>query len=441
MSLRARAAAVLATAVLGLVAGQVLSVADAQVVPIVPTSTTTTAGGGATTTAPPATTTTTSPAPILPAPESSTTTAPPTSRSTTTTTTTTAPRPLPLPTPGTEPPPPSTAPGAPGPDDGDGTDVVDGTAPPPGAGSPLIPPEAQAIINSVQRTGPNNTRALLEALRALEDFGLTPLEAQIIGMGRFPVAGYASYVHDWLYPRWGPGLRFHRGTDIFAAYGTPVRSPATGFVSRISDGGLGGLSVYVTQPEDGTYFYMTHLSGIPEGLVVGQEVEMGDIVGFVGDSGNARGTPPHLHFQIHPQGGDPIDPKPILDRWIAEATANVPALVNYFQARQPRALVATGLVRHLSDDSLANPSVEQASGPSRTQLLWASSANPAGGALHLAEAEADRAAGGVDWEQRAVEEQQRVAVWQAATTRADELLAPLSVPAVAAALASLGASS
>ena len=434
MSSRARAAAVLVTALLAVAAGQVLRPAGAQVVPIFPPSSTTTTGGSTATTAPRETTTTTG---ILPPPETTTTTRPRDDG----TTTTTAPRPsTPLPLPGSNPPPgPGTPPTDPtaGPPD----ELPDGAAAPPASGSPLIPPEAQAIINSVKRSGPSNTRALLEALTALEAFGLTPLEAQLVGMGRFPIAGYASYVHDWLYPRWGPGFRFHKGTDVFAAMGTPVRSPANGHVSKISNSGLGGLSVYVTDPRDGTYFYMTHLSGLPEGLHVGQVVEIGDIVGFVGNSGNARGGAPHLHFQVHPQGGDPIDPKPILDQWLADALANVPALVQHFQNRQPRALVATGLVRQLSDDSLANPTAEDATAPSRTQLLWASSASPTGGALHLAEAEAARVASDVNWEQRAYEEQQRVAAWQAALARADQLLAPLSVPAVAAAMSSLGTAS
>jgi hypothetical protein len=329
----------------------------------------------------------------------------------------------------------------PGPSDpggGGGGDAADPAVPPAGPASPLVPPEAQAIIGAVQRTGPNNTKALIEALRVLEGFGLTAQEAAAVGMGRFPIAGYASYVHDWLYPRFVPSFHFHQGTDVFAAHGTPVRAPANGRV-RITNGAIGGLAVYVTEP-DGTYWYMAHLSGIREGLAEGHEVKIGDIVGYVGDSGNARGGSPHVHFEIHPQGGGPIDPKPILDQFVADALGNVPQLVAWYQARQPRALVATGLVRQLSDDSLASP-VDQASGPSRSQLLWASSANPAGGALHLAEAEAARAAGGVNWEQRAYEEQQRQAAWQAAVTRADELLAPLSTPIVAAAMASLGTAS
>ena len=72
---------------------------------------------------------------------------------------------------------------------------------------------------------------------------------------------------------------------------------------------------------DGTYFYLAHLSGLVEGFTNGMAVRTGDIVGYVGDSGNARGGAPHLHIGIYPHGGPPIDPKPVLDQFLAEATA------------------------------------------------------------------------------------------------------------------------
>src|SRR3546814_3786631 len=74
------------------------------------------------------------------------------------------------------------------------------------------------------------------------------------------------------------------GTDVFAPHGTPVRSPIDGTISSGS-GSLGGLFVKVFQP-DGTYFYMAHLSGLAEGFTEGMAVQTGDIVGYVGDSGN-----------------------------------------------------------------------------------------------------------------------------------------------------------
>src|SRR3546814_13458399 len=85
-----------------------------------------------------------------------------------------------------------------------------------------------------------------------------------VGFGRFPIAGAARYGHDWLYPRYGPGFRFHLGTDVFAAHGTPVRAPVDG-VAHSAHGGLGGLTVKVHMA-DGTYFSLAHLSGLVAGF-------------------------------------------------------------------------------------------------------------------------------------------------------------------------------
>jgi hypothetical protein len=230
----------------------------------------------------------------------------------------------------------------------------DGGTPPPGAGP--FPPELAALSRSVKRTAPKNTRALVDALRALEDLRVSREEAFRVGMGRFPVGGYASYSHDWWLPRFGPGWRLHLGTDVFAARGTPVRAPADGVV-RLTSGGLGGIATYVIQ-DDGTYFYLAHLDGRPPGLRDGQAVRTGDIVGYVGTSGNASGGAPHLHFEIHPAPVKVIttgrgkakttrvvpvrvppgttlpavDPKPYLDRFLQDALADVPRLVSLYQA-------------------------------------------------------------------------------------------------------------
>lgn len=201
------------------------------------------------------------------------------------------------------------------------------------SGGIAVPPEAQRIINSVRRSGPSDNSALLAMLPQLQALGLSEAEAYRVGLGRFPIAGPASYTHDWLYPRYGPGFRFHLGTDVFAPFGTPVRAPVDG-IARTANGGLGGLTVKVVMA-DGTYFYLAHLSGLVEGFVDGMPVSTGDIVGYVGDSGNARGGAPHLHLGIYPHGGPPIDPKPILDAFVLEAAARIPELVAALQAAQP----------------------------------------------------------------------------------------------------------
>jgi murein DD-endopeptidase MepM/ murein hydrolase activator NlpD len=355
-----------------------------------------------------------------------TTTAPPGGTSTTTTVAPPPPEPGPAPapttpppgqTPPSEPPPRGPAPGPPPPPapEGGGDAVEPANAP------MVVPPEYEALIRSVRRSRPNSTRALLLALRPLEDLGHSTRDVAVMGMGRFPVAGYATFTDDWWMPRFVPYFHLHEGTDIFAPAGTPVRSPADGTL-RQSNSPVGGLSVYVTQ-DDGTYFYLAHLAGFA-GQANGQRVKVGEVVGFVGDSGNARGGPPHLHFEIHPTPTRTVttgrgkarrtevvhvrvppgtrlaatNPKPYLDNWLNEAMADAPRLVAAYTTSRPRAVVATGLTRRFSPGATTFSGL---SGPPRAQLLWASSANPSGGALALAEAEAARVAASVDWDHRA----------------------------------------
>jgi len=346
-------------------------------------------------------TTTTSPPPEEPPPSTTTTT----EAARETTTTTSQPSIIPDPTTTTS----TTAPPGddgrpPGDGGGDGggseappaaPDTGDGGQAPTGAGP--FPAELQALMNSVARSPANSTKRLLFALSPLLQYGLTETQAAVVGFGRFPVAGAASYSHDWWFPRYGPGWRLHQGTDIFAAYGTPVRSPVDGRV-RITNGGLGGLSVYVVQP-DGTYWYLTHLAAVPEGIVEGVEVKTGQVVGFVGDSGNARGGPPHLHFEVHPGGGGPIDPKPVLDQFIADAMALAPQVVEaYAQAARTGASPSQVVL------STPTPQPVAAALPPRAALLWTTAVSPTGGALHLAEAEAARVASSIDWSSRQVDD-------------------------------------
>ncbi|MDQ1436737.1 MAG: peptidoglycan LD-endopeptidase LytH [Acidimicrobiaceae bacterium] len=240
----------------------------------------------------------------------------PTTTTTPTSTTSTTQNPTPT-TPTTGPSAPPTS--APPPQDGTapppGTSVPPSTAPPlaPPALDPnapvdgggddaaapnaVLPPQYQALMNAVRRSPANNTRKLLDALGPLQEFGLTPTDAIALAFGRFPVAGVATFSDDWWYPRSAAPFHMHQGTDIFADMGTPVRSPADGVLTR-SNGGLGGLSAKVVQA-DGTYFYMAHLSAVPPEQVDGQSVKVGDVIGFVGNSGDAAGGPSHLHFEVH----------------------------------------------------------------------------------------------------------------------------------------------
>lgn len=283
----------------------------------------------------------------------------------------------------------------------------DGAAPP--AAGIAVPPEAQRIINSVHRTPPSDDEALLAMVAQLRDLGLPEAEAYRVGMGRFPVAGAAHYAHDWLYPRHGPGFRFHLGTDVFAAYGTPLRAPVDG-VAKSANGGLGGLTVKVVMP-DGTYFYLAHLSRLADGFVDGMPVSTGDIVGYVGDSGNARGGAPHVHVGIYPNGGPAIDPKPILDQFIAEAEARMPAVVAALRASRPteparpaepgtssdpayrravRPMLATGVLHPLAAGGADMPA----------EVLYLAAASPVSGPRALVDLALAELATEIDWSAR-----------------------------------------
>lgn len=119
----------------------------------------------------------------------------------------------------------------------------------------------------------------------------------------FPVAGGARYRDDWGEPR--SGGRTHQGNDLFGAEGTPLLAVEDGTIGRAYVDPLGGNAVTLVGASGARYYY-AHLSTFA--VRTGQAVRAGDTVGTLGKTGNAQGTPPHLHFEIHPGGGPAVDP-------------------------------------------------------------------------------------------------------------------------------------
>lgn len=121
-----------------------------------------------------------------------------------------------------------------------------------------------------------------------------------------PLPG-AALVDTWGGAR--SGGRRHEGIDIFAKRNTPIRATTRGIVLNIGPNELGGRTVMVLGPGGWRHYY-AHLERYPD-LRRGDWVAQGDVVGFVGDSGNARGTPTHLHYGIYTNTGA-INPFPLL---------------------------------------------------------------------------------------------------------------------------------
>ena len=119
----------------------------------------------------------------------------------------------------------------------------------------------------------------------------------------FPVYGASSFIDSFGSARAGVG--WHHGQDIFAPLGAPLLAVADGTVFSVGWNDLGGYRLWL-RDRQGNQFYYAHLSAFSPLAVDGNEVKAGDVVGFVGNTGDAQTTPYHLHFEIHPVGLLPL---------------------------------------------------------------------------------------------------------------------------------------
>jgi len=137
----------------------------------------------------------------------------------------------------------------------------------------------------------------------------------------FPVYGTASFSNTFNAPRGAYVGGWHHGEDIFAPLGAPVLAVANGIVYSVGWNDVGGLRLWL-QDTAGNEFYYAHLSAFSPLAVNGASVRAGDVLGFIGNTGDAQGTPYHVHFEIHPVSllylgydGGAVAPYPYLMAW------------------------------------------------------------------------------------------------------------------------------
>jgi hypothetical protein len=136
----------------------------------------------------------------------------------------------------------------------------------------------------------------------------------------FPVYGPSGYGDSFGAPRPDVSGGWHHGDDIFAPLGAPVLAVADGIVFSVGPNRIGGNRLWV-RDEQGNEFYYAHLSAYTPLARDGNRVHAGDVLGFVGNTGDADGGAYHLHFEVHPAsllvlGYDgAVNPTPYLDAW------------------------------------------------------------------------------------------------------------------------------
>jgi murein DD-endopeptidase MepM/ murein hydrolase activator NlpD len=137
----------------------------------------------------------------------------------------------------------------------------------------------------------------------------------------FPIYGKHTYSDDWGAARADTGI--HEGNDIFATAGTPVVAVCDGALNRVGTLPISGNRLWVKCSETGDSFFYAHLSAFATDTRNKLRVKAGQVLGFVGSTGDAEQTPPHLHFEVHPGDRDAVDPYPFLKAW--ESHRDVPA--------------------------------------------------------------------------------------------------------------------
>lgn len=164
-------------------------------------------------------------------------------------------------------------------------------------------------ITSFQKTKNIVATGKVDVDTAIE-LGLLPRPVLDVTIAVFPVQPACYFIDTWQESR--GATRLHEGVDIIANRGTPLLAVSDGVITRTYDAATSALSgngLRLTAADE-TYFFYAHLDSIAPGIVAGTAVKAGQVIGFVGSTGNTNTD--HLHFEVHPKGGAPVNPYPIV---------------------------------------------------------------------------------------------------------------------------------
>jgi murein DD-endopeptidase MepM/ murein hydrolase activator NlpD len=182
--------------------------------------------------------------------------------------------------------------------------------PAPGSGLAVLVVVTVLAVLAAPQLG--RLRPLVDQLRQSKPLTSLPRLTAPSG-GVCPVKGPVRIGQGWGAPRDG-GRRRHQGIDLLAPAGTPLVAVTSGQIIRLSNvnRGRGGISLWLRDRRGTAYYYAHNQHNL---VHLGQRVRAGQLLARVGATGNARGGPPHLHFQIHPKDGRPVSPDAVVRRW------------------------------------------------------------------------------------------------------------------------------
>ncbi|WP_426171282.1 M23 family metallopeptidase [Pseudoduganella sp. R-34] len=188
--------------------------------------------------------------------------------------------------------------------------------------APVLTPAQAAPIDPPHVAGTGKAGDSLAGMRAGDTSGTGGLLASGSGTSLFiPVAGVKPEQIQDTYAQPRGSERMHEALDIPAPVGTPVYAVADGKIAKLFTSKPGGLTIYQFDPNEKYSYYYAHLDHYATALKEGQQVKRGDLIGYVGATGNADPAAPHLHFAMFELGpeknwwqGKPINPYPLLGR-------------------------------------------------------------------------------------------------------------------------------